>query len=46
MLTSKIVDSGILTPDDGADILNLIGTALIKSEGYSQEEIIDMFKGM
>lgn len=46
MLTSKIVDSGILTPDDGVDILNLIGTALIKSEGYSQEEIIDMFKGM
>lgn len=46
MLTSKIVDSGILTPDDGAAILGLIGTALIKSDGYSQEEIDAMFKDM
>ena len=46
VLTSKIVDSGILTPEDGAAILDLIGTALIKSDGYSQEEIDAMFKDM
>lgn len=46
VLTSKIVDSGILTSDDGAAVLGLIGTALIKSEGYSQEEIDAMFKDM
>ena len=46
VLTSKIVDSGILTPEDGAVVLNLIGTALIKSDGYSQEEIDAMFKDM
>lgn len=46
VLTSKIVDSGILTSDDGAAILDLIGTALIKSDGYSQEEIDAMFKDM
>ena len=44
--TSKIVDSGILTPEDGAAVLDLIGTALIKSDGYSQEEIDAMFKDM
>ena len=46
VLTSKIVDSGILTPDDGADVLCLIGTALIESDGYSQEEIDAMFEDM
>ena len=46
VLTSKIVDSGILTSEDGAAILDLIGTALIKSDGYSQEEIDAMFKDM
>lgn len=46
VLTSKIVDSGILTPEDGAAVLGLIGTALIKSDGYSHEEILDMFKYM
>lgn len=46
VLTSKIVDSGILTSDEGATILNLIGTALINSDGYSQEEIDAMFKDM
>lgn len=46
VLTSKIVDSGILTPEDGAATLDLIGTALIKSDGYSQEEIDAMFKDM
>ena len=46
VLTSKIVDSGILTPEDGAVVLGLIGTALIKSDGYSQEEIDAMFKDM
>lgn len=46
VLTSKIVDSGILTPEDGAAVLGLIGTALIKGDGYSQEEIDAMFKDM
>ena len=46
VLTSKIVDSGIFTPEDGAAVLGLIGTALIESEGYSQEEINAMFKDM
>lgn len=46
VLTSKIVDSGIITPEDGAAVLGLIGTALIKSDGYSHEEILDMFKDM
>lgn len=46
VLTSKIVDSGILTPEDGAAVLSLINTALIKSDGYSQEEIDAMFKDM
>ena len=46
VLTSKIVDSGILTPEDGAVVLDLIGTALVKSDGYSQEEIDAMFKDM
>lgn len=46
VLTSKIVDSGILTLEDGAAVLGLIGTALIKSDGYSQEEIDAMFKDM
>lgn len=46
VLTSKIVDSGILTSEDGAAVLDLIGTELIKSEGYSQEEIDAMFKDM
>lgn len=46
VLTSKIVDSGILTSDDGAAVLGLIGTALINSDGYSQEEIDAMFKDM
>ena len=46
VLTSKIVDSGILTPEDGAAVLGLIGTALIESDGYSQEEIDAMFKDM
>ena len=46
MLTSKIVDSGILTPEDGAAVLGLINTVLIKSDGYSHEEILDMFKDM
>ena len=46
VLTSKIVDSGILTPEDGAAVLSLINTALIKSDGYSQEEIDVMFKDM
>ena len=46
VLTSKIVDSGILTPEDGAAVLGLIDTALIKSDGYSQEEIDAMFKDM
>lgn len=46
VLTSKIVDSGILTSDDGAAVLGLIGTALVKSDGYSQEEINAMFKDM
>ena len=46
VLTSKIVDSGILTSDDGAAVLDLIGTELIKSDGYSQEEIDAMFKDM
>ena len=46
VLTSKIVDSGILTSEDGAAVLDLIGTALIKSDGYSQEEIDAMFKDM
>lgn len=46
VLTSKIVDSGILTPEDGAVVLGLIGTALIKGDGYSQEEIDAMFKDM
>ena len=46
VLTSKIVDSGILTPEDGAVVLGLIGTALIESDGYSQEEIDAMFKDM
>lgn len=46
VLTSKIVDSGILTSEDGAAVLGLIGTALIKSDGYSQEEIDAMFKDM
>ena len=46
VLTSKIVDSGILTPEDGTAVLDLIGTALIESDGYSQEEIDAMFKDM
>ena len=46
VLTSKIIDSGILTPEDGAAVLSLINTALIKSDGYSQEEIDAMFKDM
>ena len=46
VLTSKIVDSGILTSDDGAAVLGLIGTELIKNDGYSQEEIDAMFKDM
>lgn len=46
VLTSKVVDSGILTPDDGAAVLSLIGTALIKGDDYSQEEIDAMFKDM
>ena len=46
VLTSKIVDSGIITPEDGAAVLGLIGTALIESDGYSHEEILDMFKDM
>jgi len=46
VLTSKVVDSGILTLEDGAAVLSLINTALIKSDGYSQEEIDAMFKDM
>lgn len=45
VLTSKIVDSGILTAAEGKEVLDLIGTEVVKGEGYSQEEIDRMFQG-
>lgn len=45
VLTSKIVDSGILTAVEGKEVLDLIGTEVVKGEGYSQEEIDRMFQG-
>ena len=46
VLASKLVDCGIFSAAEGKEVTDIIGTSLIADEGYSVEDINDMFDGM
>lgn len=46
VLASKLVDCGVFSFAEGKEVTDIIGTSLIADEGYSVEDINDMFDGM
>lgn len=46
VLASKLVDCGVFPFAEGKEVTDIIGTSLIAGEGYSVEDINDMFDGM
>lgn len=46
VLASKLVDCDIFSFAEGKEVTDIIGTSLIADEGYSVEDINDMFDGM
>ena len=46
VLASKLVDCCIFSAAEGKEVTDIIGTSLIADEGYSVEDINDMFDGM
>lgn len=44
-LTSKLVDNGALSPAEGTEVVNILGSTLTVEE-YSSEELDDMFEDM
>lgn len=46
VLASKLVDCGVFPFAEGKEVTDIIGTSLIADEGYSVEDINDMFDGM
>lgn len=45
LLTSKLVDNGALSPAEGTEVVNILGSTLTVEE-YSSEELDDMFEDM
>ena len=47
LLTNTLVNNGILSPDEGTEVVEVLGTTLsVKESAYSAEDIDDMFKDM
>lgn len=47
LLTTKLVNNGVLSPEEGMDIVDMVGTTLdIEKSTYSAEELDDMFEDM
>lgn len=46
VLASKLVDCSVFSFAEGKEVTDIIGTSLIADEGYSVEDINDMFDGM
>lgn len=47
LLTNTLVNNGILSPDEGTEVVDILGTTLsVKESAYSAEDINDMFKDM
>ena len=47
LLTNTLVNNSILSPDEGTEIVDILGTTLsVKESAYSAEDIDDMFKDM
>ena len=46
VLASKLVDCSVFSAAEGKEVTDIIGTSLIADEGYSVEDINDMFDGM
>ena len=47
LLTDTLVNNGILSPDEGTEVVEVLGTTLsVKESAYSAEDIDDMFKDM
>ena len=47
LLTNTLVNNGILSPDEGTEVVEVLGTTLsVKESVYSAEDIDDMFKDM
>ena len=46
VLASKLVDCGVFSFAEGKEVTDIIGASLIAGEGYSVEDINDMFDGM
>lgn len=47
LLTNKLVNNGILSPAEGTDVVDILGTTLTVEKGnYSSEELDDMFDDM
>lgn len=47
LLTNKLVNNGILSPAEGTEVVDILGTILnVEESGYSLEEIDDMFEDM
>lgn len=47
LLTNTLVNNGILSPDEGTEVVEVLGTTLsVKESTYSAEDIDDMFKDM
>lgn len=46
VLASKLVDCCIFSAAEGKEVTDIIGASLIAGEGYSVEDINDMFDGM
>lgn len=45
LLTNTLVNNGILSPDEGTEVVEVLGTTLsVKESAYSAEDIDDMFK--
>lgn len=47
LLTNTLVNNGILSSDEGTEVVEVLGTTLsVKESAYSAEDIDDMFKDM
>lgn len=47
LLTNTLVNNGILSPDEGTEVVEVLGTTLsVKESAYSAEDIDNMFKDM
>lgn len=47
LLTNKLVNNGILSPAEGTDVVDILGTTLtVEKDNYSSEELDDMFGDM